>query len=331
MDRRGFMQTLGVLGLAGGGEAGAAKVANPTAPPSEDPSRPLSQQGDNHGPSANEAPAAARPGASRDGKPKIKLAVVQLDTIACEVNLNVNKLMNWTRNAFENKANFVFLHEGATADYTPDPLQYGRPLDSAEVHGFAMLCRRYKGFVALGLNEVFENKPYISMVWLGPEGVIGVYRKTYLWPNAHQMTDAEFEKYRARYVGHREGFRLERSVLACGEGTMILQVGGFRIGCLICADGSHPKAWETFEKDKPDLIFWQNNRGNVSDGKPNRRAAELHVPIVASNRCGFSYSHFQLGGSCIVADDGVTVAQANRNGEEEIIYCDYPELIRSSS
>ena len=325
------MQTLGVLGLAGGGEAGAAKVANPTAPPSEDPSRPLSQQGDNHGPSANEAPAAARPGASRDGKPKIKLAVVQLDTIACEVNLNVNKLMNWTRNAFENKANFVFLHEGATADYTPDPLQYGRPLDSAEVHGFAMLCRRYKGFVALGLNEVFENKPYISMVWLGPEGVIGVYRKTYLWPNAHQMTDAEFEKYRARYVGHREGFRLERSVLACGEGTMILQVGGFRIGCLICADGSHPKAWETFEKDKPDLIFWQNNRGNVSDGKPNRRAAELHVPIVASNRCGFSYSHFQLGGSCIVADDGVTVAQANRNGEEEIIYCDYPELIRSSS
>jgi hypothetical protein len=32
-----------------------------------------------------------------------------------------------------------------------------------------------------------------------------------------------------------------------------------------------------------------------------------------------------------VADDGATVAQANRNGEEEIIYCDYPKLIRSSS
>jgi len=310
MDRRNFMQTVGVLGLAGGGAAGATEGTNPTA--------------------SQEAPAAAKSRASGNGKPNVKLAVVQLDTIACEVNLNVHKLMNWTRNAFENKANFVFLHEGATADYTPDPLQFGRPLDSVEVHGFAMLCKRYKGFVALGLNEVFENKPYISMVWLGPEGVIGVYRKTYLWPNAHQKTDAEFEEYRARYVGHREGFRLERSVLACGDGTKILQVGDFRIGCLICADGGHPKAWETFEKDKPDLIFWQNNRGNVSDGKPNRRASELRVPIVASNRCGFSYGYFQLGGSCIVADDGTTVAQANRNGEEEIIYCEYPELIRSS-
>jgi len=42
------------------------------------------------------------------------------------------------------------------------------------------------------------------------------------------------------------------------------------------------------------------------------------------------WTSFQLGGSCIVADDGTTVAQANRNGEEEIIYCEYPELIRSS-
>jgi predicted amidohydrolase len=309
MDRRHFMQTLSVLGLAGGGAVRETEGANPAA-----------SQG---------VPATAQSRASANGKPNVKFAVVQLDTIACEVNLNVHKLMIWTRNAFENKANFVFLHEGATADYTPDPLQFGRPLDGAEVHGFAMLCKRYKGFVALGLNEVFENKPYISMVWLGPEGVIGVYRKTYLWPNACQKTDAEFEEYCARYVGHREGFRLERSVLACGEGTKILQVGDLRIGCLICADGAHPKAWETFEKDKPDLIFWQNNRGNVSDGKPNRRARELGVPIVASNRCGFSHGYFQLGGSCVVADDGTTVAQANRNGEEEIIYCEYPDLIRS--
>jgi predicted amidohydrolase len=252
-----------------------------------------------------------------------------LDTIACEVNLNVHKLMIWTRKAFENKANYVFLHEGATADYTPDPLQYGRPLDSAEVHGFTMLCKRYKGFVALGLNEVFENKPYISMVWLGPDGVIGVYRKTYLWPNKYQKSDGEFEKYRANYVGYREGYRLERTVLASGDGTKVMQVGSYRIGCLICADGGHPKAWETFEKEKPDLIFWQNNRGNVADGKPNQRAKELQTPVVASNRCGFSYGHFQLGGSCIVANDGATVAQANKNGEEEIIYSDYRSLIRS--
>ena len=328
MDRRGFVKTLGILGLASGGAASAADAQVPATSRSEEPIHPISRPDADQGPAASDGPAAAKPGASGDGKPDVKLAVLQLDTIACEVNLNVHKLMIWTRKAFENKANYVFLHEGATADYTPNPLRYGRPLEGAEVHGFTMLCKRYKGFVALGLNEVLENKPYISMVWLGPEGVMGVYRKTYLWPNEHQKNDAEFAAYRASYVGYREGYRLERTLLAAGEGTRVLQVGDLRIGCLICRDGGHPKAWETFEKDKPDLIFWQNNRGNVSDGQPTRRAKELRTPIVASNRCGFSYGHFQLGGSCIVASDGVAVAQANQNGEEEVIYCGYRELTR---
>jgi predicted amidohydrolase len=105
-------------------------------------------------------------------------------------------------------------------------------------------------------------------------------------------------------------------------------VGDYRIGCLICADGSHPAAWETFRHDRPDLIFWQNNRGNVADGKPNLYAKQLRVPIVASNRCGFSWGYFQSGGSCLVADDGTTVGQANSKGEEEIVYCDYRTMLR---
>ncbi|MSS73732.1 MAG: carbon-nitrogen hydrolase family protein [Candidatus Latescibacteria bacterium] len=196
----------------------------------------------------------------------MKLAAVQLDTTAREVSHNVHKAMLWGRQAFEQGAKFVFFHEGLTADYSPEPMRDGRSLDSIEVYGFAYLAKRYGGYVALGLNEVWQGRPYISTVFLGPEGVVGVYRKSYLWPNISQLPqrfNGDFNAFLQTYVPHEQGYRLERGILAHGDGTQVLQVGGLRIGCIICADGSQPEAWATFERDKPDLIFWQNHPRKV--------------------------------------------------------------------
>ncbi|MCZ6632633.1 MAG: carbon-nitrogen hydrolase family protein [bacterium] len=254
----------------------------------------------------------------------MKFAAIQLDTIACEVNLNVHKAMQWGRRAFEEGANMIFFHEGLTADYSPDPIRDGRSLDSGEVYGFSSLAKRYKGYVALGLNEVFQGRPYISMVFLDSEGVVDVYRKSYLWPNSSQD---KFQEYLQGYVPYKEGYRLERGVIAPGEGTKVTEVGGLRIGCIICADGSRPEAWETFQQEKADLIFWQNNRGNVvKRGDAQEHAKELNTPMIVTNRCGFSYHHFQQGGTCMIANDGRVVARANENGEEEMIFASLEEL-----
>jgi predicted amidohydrolase len=55
-------------------------------------------------------------------------------------------------------------------------------------------------------------------------------------------------------------------------------------------------------------------------------ARELSVPVVATNRCGFSYHYFQTGGSFMIADDGEVVALANTDGEEEVIYAEWSAL-----
>jgi len=257
------------------------------------------------------------------------LAAIQLDTIACEVNYNVHKAMIWTKRAFDAGAQYVFLHEGLTADYSPEPMRDGRPLDSAEVYGFSVLARQYDGYVALGLNEVWEGRPYISTVYLGPEGVVDVYRKSYLWPNKSQHRKVDFDEFLQTYVPHEEGFRQERGVLGAGDGTRVIEVGELRIGTLICADGSQPRAWATFAMDRPDLIFWQNNRGTVvKPGDAQQQARDLETPMVATNRCGFSYHHFQEGGSCMIGSDGTVVVQANQDGEEEIIYARLGDLQR---
>ena len=79
-----------------------------------------------------------------------------------------------------------------------------------------------------------------------------------------------------------------------------------------------------------DTIFCQNNRGNVAPHVKNSagRAKQLGVPMVITNRGGFSYHHFQLGGTCIIADDGTAVAAANEEGREETIYAEYDDLKR---
>ena len=237
--------------------------------------------------------------------------------------------MQWAKRAFDEGANFCFFHEGLTADYSPDPMRDGRSIESVEVFGFVSLAKQYDGYIALGLNEIWKGQPYISMVLIGPEGIIDVYRKSYLWPNKSQHGKDDFDEWVQSYIPYKHGYRQERGVLAHGEGTKVVQVDELRIGCIICADGSQPEAWETFRNDKPDLIFWQNNRGNVvKGGDAQQHAREFRTPLVATNRCGFSYHHFQEGGTCFIADDGHVVSKANEEGREEIIFTNLSDLLR---
>jgi len=243
-------------------------------------------------------------------------AVLQLDTIPGEVNGNIHKAMTWARLAFEQGARFVLFHEGVTGDYARDPLPASRTLDSAEVYGFIALARRYEGFVGLGLNELFEGKSCLSTVFLGPDGVEAVYRKTYLWP--HVKIDGYTDRY--------DGYRHERMKLAPGTGTAVFRVGKWRVGALICADGIREEAWARLAADRPDFVCYQNNRTSLRYGDVDyaARARECNAPLLVANRVGFSHCHWTPGDSMIIGSDGTVLAQANDQGREEIITAELP-------
>ena len=246
----------------------------------------------------------------------MKLAAIQLDTIPMQVDHNVHKALVWCRRAFDEGARFIFLHEGLTADYTPDPMRYGRPLESVEVHSFSVLAKEYGGWIALGLNEVWKGQPYISCVYVDGDGVVDAYRKSYLW----SLPD------RDNYCAYREGYRQELGILAHGGGTRNIRVGELLIGTLICADGNTPAAWETFRREPPDLVFYQNNRGCVDERRNRDFAREIGRPMVVTNRVGYSYFHFQRGGTRFIRRDGTIAAAANTEGREQIIYAYLEDL-----
>ena len=117
-------------------------------------------------------------------------------------------------------------------------------------------------------------------------------------------------------------------VLAAGQGTKVFEVGDYRIGCLICADGSHPAAWETFKHDRPDLIFRQNN-----PRRRGRRETESLRQTVARVDRGRQSLRILLG---LISNPAEAVwwptteprsARPTGKGEEEIVYCDYRTML----
>ena len=247
----------------------------------------------------------------------MRLAAIQLDTTPGDVPNNVRRALDWTRRAFDAGARVVFLHEGLTADYTSDPLTSGRPLDGIEVFSFSEVAKRYDGIVALGLNEVWRGQAYISCVYVSGDGVLGVYRKSYLW----SLPDRDDR------VPYRDGFRQELGILGHGDGTENVRVGDLTIGTIICADGNTPAAWDTFRADPPDLVFFQNNRGNVDEVRNQEFAREIARPMVATNRVGYSYYHHQVGGTRFIRRDGSIAVAANCDGREQAIYANLEDLV----
>ena len=246
----------------------------------------------------------------------MKLAAIQLDSVAGDVSQNVHNAMNWCRRAFDNGADFIFLHEGLTADYTQDPMTSGRHLDGPEVYGFIMMAEEFGGCIALGLNEIWKGMPYISCVYIDATGVVDVYRKSYLWSLPG----------RDDYCAYRQGYRQEMGILGHGDGTRNVTCGGLTIGSIICADGNTPEAWETFRKEKPDLVFYQNNRGNVNEPRNQDFAREIERPMVVTNRVGYSHGHFSRGGTRFIRQDGSVAVAANTDGREQIIYARLEDL-----
>lgn len=246
----------------------------------------------------------------------MKIAAIQLDSAPMDVTGNVRKAMYACRQAFLNGARVIFLHEGLTADYTAEPLRYGRALEGVEVHGFTVLAKQFDGYIALGLNEVWRGQPFISCVYLGPTGVVDVYRKSFLW-SARNRDDC---------VPYEMGYRQELGILGHGDGPRVVTVGGLRIGTLICADGDVPESWDVFRKDVPDLVFHQSNQTFLQMGYRQAVAREIERPMVATNRVGFSYHHFQDGGTRIVRRDGSIAVAANTEGREQTIYANLAEL-----
>jgi predicted amidohydrolase len=96
-------------------------------------------------------------------------------------------------------------------------------------------AQKYKFYIVSGINENKMGKLYNTALLVGPAGVIGKYRKMHL-------------------------FMHERDYFTKGNaGLPVFDLGGFKIGIMICFDYLFPEPWRIMAEKGADIICHPSN------------------------------------------------------------------------
>ena len=236
----------------------------------------------------------------------MKVAGAQMNPWILEKERNLEKCLDNIRIASKAGAKLVVFPECALTGYCfasrDEALTMAETVPGWSTRTASALCRELEIYVVIGLLEKARDKLYNTAAFLGPEGLIGKYRKTHLpYLGADRFTDHGNKPYQ----------------------TYTTPVGN--IGLNICFDLRFPEPSRVMALKGAEVIVlptnWPEGAENSPEHYVNTRASENRVNYVAVNRVGSERGFRFIGCSKIVDLDGKTLAEASDN-KEEIIYAD---------
>lgn len=168
------------------------------------------------------------------------------------------------------------------------------------------ICSRHNLHIVSGINERDGDDLFNTAVLVGPEGLVGHYRKLHLFAN-------------------------ESRIFKPGNtGLPIFEVNGCMIGMLICFDWIFPEVWRALALKGVDIICHPSNL--VLPGLA-QSAIPIHslinrVFIVTANRIGTEGDLTFTGRSLITAPDGTILASGPESSDEATVVDVDPALAR---
>lgn len=240
-----------------------------------------------------------------------RVAGVQMDVQLGQKPQNLARIEDFVREAHRRGAHLAVFPECALPGYCFDSLDEARPhaepVPGPSTQRLTATCRESGVFVVVGLLEAAGDLIYNACVLIGPEGVVGHYRKVHL-----------------PYLG------IDRFA-AHGQGPLaVYDSGGLRVGMNICYDGSFPEASRVMALEGADLIVlptnWPPAACCFASHVINTRALENNVYYLSVNRVGEERGVRFIGQSRMCQPSGDTVSEANPEGED-IFYADIDPAI----
>lgn len=248
---------------------------------------------------------AAEPSVDTSQKPekrKVRIAVVQQNSVPGAVDENRAKAIHFAREALRNHADIILFHEALLVGYVPNILELAELEDGRTTRAFQEILKGTESLVLYGLVERDGENYHTSAVLVGSDGAEACYRKTHLWWRA-------------------SGARHEPTFFRAGEQLVTFKVKGHKCGVMICYDGDFPEMTRAYANLGCVMLFWLNNRGS--------RGHREVLPLVRANTmimatsccCGKNEAGNQCrGGSNITDKDGSLLAEIW--DKEGIIYAD---------
>jgi predicted amidohydrolase len=235
----------------------------------------------------------------------ISVALVQFDSVAEAVNRNLHEMERLAEAAATHGARWIVFHEGCVCDCTPQVATLAERVPEGDsTRRMERLAQRFSCYLSFGLSETDGTNFFITQVFVGPEGFIYRYRKTWVW---RDPTDRGYRNEWVRYDP--------------GTGPELFELDGVKATCFICADGEAPRCIDRAAGLQPQVVFYPNNRSRLPKFAVfGERARQIGAPMLVTNRVGRSWEFPTSGGCVIYSKDGTVLAKANRKGREETLY-----------
>ena len=234
---------------------------------------------------------------------RVRVALIQFDAKPEAVEENLANMSRLVSEAVRNEARWVMFHEGTVCDYTSRVAELAEVVPEGPSTGcMIQLARKHGCYISFGVSEADDGKYFITQVFVGPEGLVYRYRKSWLWK------------------GDDRGFRNEWQRYDTGSGPELFEIDDVAATCFICADGDSPRCIERARLLRPQVVFYPNNRDMLPGfDEFGRLAKAIGAPMLVTNRTGSSWCYDCVGGSVVYSAEGEVLAKANRDGREEIL------------
>lgn len=235
---------------------------------------------------------------------KTRIACVQMDVAIGDVEANRRKIVERMRTAAESAAELVIFPECALTGYCFDSLEeaapFAEPIDGRSSEAISESCSETGKHAVIGFIEKNGSDFYNAAMLVGPNGIIGAYRKVHL-----------------PFLG------VDRFLTPGDKPFRVFDLPFGRIGINVCYDASFPEAARALKLLGAELIIlptnWPTGARRTAEFIINARACENHVNFAAVNRCGVERGWEFIGRSKVVDYNGDTLGEASREGEEMLI------------
>ena len=248
---------------------------------------------------------------------KVNVALAQISCKIGDKKHNFNIMKKNIKKAKKRGANLIIFPELSLTGYVNRDLTYelAEPIPGSAIRSLEEITKKEKVYVVFGMLERSEKAHavlYNTSVLLGPDGLIGKYRKM------HLPTHSVFEE--KRY------FRL-------GYEAPVFETNIGKLGLIICYDVFFPEICRLLRLRGSQLIICisasPGARRKFFEVFTVARALENTVFLAYVNLVGVENGLQFWGGSRIIAPSGNIVAQAKYDEEDLVIgNVDYAELER---
>ena len=239
-------------------------------------------------------------------KENVRIAAVQMNPKRKKKEENLEKIITKTRETAAKNAGLIVFPECALTGYIfnsrKEALPYAETVPGPATERLEAVCKELGVHLVIGMLEADNDRCFNVAVLVGPQGLVGKYRKTHL-----PFLGVD------RFLDHGEKpFRIYRTPVG-------------NIGMHICYDCNFPETARVMALQGADILAlptnWPGGRGIIPQYVINTRAFENRVFVVAVNRVGTERGSQFIGMSKITDPSGDTLAEGSQENEE-ILYAD---------